>query len=234
MFLAFFKKENEGMIFSGSVVIIMFLTFSILFMTYSPNFALTKEIVNYENFIENDVRYRNNLERIYSKIYENISINNEFTFNDVDSKFVIEEKKNEKIEEIINLKILGEKVEEIIDISNKTDININILDEEPINEYDTWDYMVEVFHDGKLIKSVENKGLRINADLIYDEDTGEFNYGEYRIVITPYNAILDVEIKHEKIKDRIIEVSNDNMKYVFEMNNEKEKEVFYVKGINND
>lgn len=222
------NKNEKGMIFASTVLLVMLLTFAVLLMMFPPSFSSVKETQKYENYISNDVEYRNNLERVYAKIHENISINNNIIYEDISKIYNINELKNEKIERKIREKTFGEKIEKNIEINNKTDIIVNILDEEPINEYDTWDYIVSVYYDGVLIKSEENKNLKIDSKVIYNEDDGVFNYGTYKIIIEPYNAILDFEIKHDKIKERIIEVGNDDHVFVFSINNIDKKEVYYI------
>ena len=155
---------------------------------------------------------RNGLERLYGKFYENISHNKDVFYEDLEKTYKIVEKDLKTRNITINTK----KDTTSFKILNKTDINISI------NYYSTLDpeeegysyYGYEISYGGDTLYS--NSGLSsstlitIPSSFLYDEATGEFNYGNFQLSIHGVNASIDATISYNEQAYRKVEIIENN------------------------
>jgi 5-keto 4-deoxyuronate isomerase len=157
-------------------------------------------------FINDSVNNRSALERLYSALYQNISLGGKITYQDINKEFNIEEKEIQT--DPIELTLSNSETQ-IINIKNKTRILVTTQ-----YKSTSGDYSVYIYYGDKTIFNEDNlsanKSFTIPSTYVYNSETNTSHYGEYKIVITCNSCDVDTSISYEKQLHRKILVTDNN------------------------
>lgn len=173
-------------------------------------FRATKAV----NLIEPYVESRNGLERLYGKFFENISYNEITEYPDLHKNYQIIDKDIQMRDINLSLSGSGSKIFKVL---NKTDINIYINYYSTAIEDEPSYYNIKLLFGGNSIYENSNistgKSITIPNKFLYDETIGNFNYGDYTLVISTVNANVNATISYEEQFYRKVDIiENDDIK----------------------
>lgn len=189
--------------------------FSIVSVFYVPLINRYHSIIRTTELITPYVSERNALERLYSEFYENMSFNESLVYDDLGKTYEIIEKQVTTRKVNHNLTSGGTKNFTIL---NKTDVVINIgfLPFENLNPGVESYYSFDITFNGKtVIKDVVKNKVKNDTQIIipetfiYDETTGNFNYGNYVLNISTVNAYVDVDIEYYEQSYREVDIIDE-------------------------
>lgn len=179
-----------------------------------PTINTVKESKQLENSMELNLKNRIGLERIYSRLYENISYNEYVEYMDIDKKYRVEELVIEH--EVRELDVWSSsKTMFDIDINNKTwiDVDVTFTEYEDLEPGQWGYYNVYIKYSGAILVDddfTESTIASINDRDVYNETTGTFNYGEYHIELTPINGYIDAVVRYKEQMYREINLIENN------------------------
>lgn len=200
--------NKKGMIMLPTVFISLIITSTIIFISFcliqNSRFSIVRNFDNLNVFIKEKTA----TERLYKVFETNISRTKPIFYEDINKEYIIENIKTnyqtvEVIGSINNFKAIN------FDIKNITDIFIDLdfIENEPNDEDEDIDgyYNVElllngesIFTDIHKVGATSSVEIKIPKELIVDIDEEELNYGEYSLVISVNDGVIDYKINYEK------------------------------------
>jgi len=203
-------KNQRGYATIGVVVAILILTLAISTVFLNPILNTSLNTKQAKDIIPQYVQNMNGIERVYSKLKQNVSLNEPIIFEDISKEYEITEVNSEYQQE--NLSFTGNS--NSFSVNNKTDVNIGFQVSQVDSDF-TYYYDAKIVHNGETVASISNKNtdmtITIDEQYLYNETNGETNYGEYEIIIDTYNSSVESTVSFDKLTYREIKLSNENI-----------------------
>lgn len=203
-------KNQRGYATIGVVVTVLILTLAISTIFLNPILNTSLNTKQAKDIIPQYVQNMNGIERVYSKLKQNVSLNEPIIFSDISKEYEITEVNSEYQQE--NLSFTGNS--NSFSVNNKTDVNIGFQVSQVDSDFPYY-YDAKIVQNGETVASISNKNtdisITIDEQYLYNETNGETNYGEYEIIIDTYNSTVDSTVSFNQLTYREIELSNDNI-----------------------
>lgn len=215
--------NNKGYISSMVLVVILFFVFLVLMITYSSISNTNKESVD-SSFLNDEVVSSSNAkERLFSALSENISLVGNVNYEDLEQKYeVITNSENFEEQNLYFNSYQDVK----FSINNKTPIDIRMV-VSPIDTDESYSYSARLTKDGvdllngEALNLSQDDEFNVDSDFIYNESTGEFNYGDFNLVFDELNnCTVSVYVNYQKLIEREVEVKNNLFNRNIVINNE--------------
>lgn len=217
-------RNDKGFATIGVVVAVLIATMIVISIFLNPILNTTVNMKESKEIIPKYVNNISGMERLYSVFKENISHNQDLTFEDIEKDYSITEKSSDysQVELVVN----GNN--DTFYVNNKTDIDISFK-VVPIDSELPHSYNIDlVLNNSESVASKENlsndASIEIPEDFLYNEDTGETNYGYYSLSINAKNANVLAKINYSKLEHREINIKNNNIEQVLSIDNSSKDE----------
>lgn len=208
--------NKRGFATIGIMMAVLFVSMVIIGTFFNPIYNTSVNIEDSKSLTPKYIDNMNGLERLHATFYDNVSRTGEITFEDLNKSYVVDLVSEDY--SVVNKAIRNTGT---FNVNNKTYLNIEFAVESSETFYS---YDIEVKLNGEVI--VENKDLNKNTvveigeEFLYNEETGETNYGEFEINIVQNNAAIVANIEYENLDHREVTVSNEDFSRNIEINNE--------------
>lgn len=214
--------NNKGYATLTTLLIVLIITSALLLLFYDPILDTSKNVAQSSLIGKEMINDKNGEERLYSLLVDNISYEEKTIYADLNNEYEIKTL-NEEFETIeLNFK---SEMANGFSINNKTNITMD-FNVQVINPNEPHYYDVKLVVKGKDILDGQgldlkaNSVITVNSDKIYDKLTGETNYGNYMLNITPArNCNVDVVVTYEQLRYRELEIKGDNFRNVVVIEN---------------
>lgn len=219
--------NNKGSTSVGILVAVLLVIGIIMGVFFNPMLNLTLNVENSKDIIPNYINNINGMERLYSVLQNNISHNSDVIFEDIDKEYNIEE----LTAEYENITV-GKK----FTIENKTDITVN-MEIQPISQDEPYYYDIKlILNEDKVVFNktnlTNNSTMTVNSDFLYNQETGEINYGDFEIIVDSNNCNVSVKTEYDLLVYREINVSNKNINQNIGINNTTRDIYIIQEGVN--
>lgn len=218
--------NKKGAIGTGTLSSILILTF-IMIALFAPLVLNTNmKLVDLEEANDEYVKDMNGLERVFSIFAYNVSSEiNEVNYEDIDKEYKFKEvsyvdrKESESNAESKNILI-----------NNKTDVKIKTFVTSHKDHFPYYDVYVflndEVIYrkDGESSSFLE---IEIPEDFLYNTETGETNYGMYRVELKNRKNVshYNVEVEYTKLLERVVSIKGKRLDtQILKIDNSSKKE----------
>lgn len=207
--------NKRGFATIGIMMAVLFVSMIIIGTFFNPIYNTSVNIENSKSLTPKYIDNMNGLERLHATFYDNVSRSGEISFEDLNKSYKVD-----LVSE--DYSIVNETIRKngTFNVNNKTYLNIEF---EVESSKIVYSYDIEVKLNGKVI--VENKGLKKNTvieigeEFLYNEETGETNYGEFEINVVQNNAEIVANVEYENLDHREVIVSNEDFSRNIEINN---------------
>lgn len=207
--------NKRGFATIGIMMAVLFVSMVIIGTFFNPIYNTSVNIENSKSLTPKYIDNMNGLERLHATFYDNVSRSGEISFEDLNKSYKVDLVSEDY--SIVNETIRNNGT---FNVNNKTYLNIEF---EVESSKIVYSYDIEVKLNGKVI--VENKGLKKNTvieigeEFLYNEETGETNYGEFEINVVQNNAEIVANVEYENLDHREVIVSNEDFSRNIEINN---------------
>lgn len=207
--------NKRGFATIGIMMAVLFVSMIIIGTFFNPIYNTSVNIENSKSLTPKYIDNMNGLERLHATFYDNVSRSGEISFEDLNKSYKVDLVSEDY--SIVNETIRNNGT---FNVNNKTYLNIEF---EVESSKIVYSYDIEVKLNGKVI--VENKGLKKNTvieigeEFLYNEETGETNYGEFEINVVQNNAEIVANVEYENLDHREVIVSNEDFSRNIEINN---------------
>ena len=207
--------NKRGFATIGIMMAVLFVSMVIIGTFFNPIYNTSVNIENSKSLTPKYIDNMNGLERLHATFYDNVSRSGEISFEDLNKSYKVDLVSEDY--SIVNETIRNNGT---FNVNNKTYLNIEF---EVESSKIVYSYDIEVKLNGKVI--VENKGLKKNTvieigeEFLYNEETGETNYGEFEINVVQNNAEIIANVEYENLDHREVIVSNEDFSRNIEINN---------------
>lgn len=224
-------ENNKGFATIGVIVAVLIATMIVITIFFNPILNTSVDIKNSKETIPKYINNMNGIERTYSVFKENMSHNKDISFEDINKEYTISEV--DTVYSQIEITLNGSN--DTFNINNKTDVNIS-FEVFPIDPDETHSYNIDlVLNDSNKVISkdnvVNNTVLEIPDNFLYDENTGETNYGEYRLSVDTSNCNVTIKVQYDKLDYREINIKNHNIEQILAIDNSSEEngvEIYFI------
>lgn len=202
--------NNKGFATTGIILAVLLITMIVITLFLNPILNTSVNVKNSKEFIPEYVNNINGVERVYSVFKENISHNKDISFEDIGKEYRVTQIK----EDYSDIQLILDNYN-TFNVNNKTDINI-YFEVYPIDYELPHSYSVNVLlNNNKIVASaddmVNNSTMNIANSYLYNEETGETNYGEYKVDVDTTNCNVVIRVEYKKLDYREIKLSNENI-----------------------
>lgn len=188
-------------------MVVLFVSMTIMGTFFNPILSTTVNIENSKELTPNYINNMNGLERVHSIFKENVSHNETIRFEDIDRTYEVTQLAED-------YSVVRENIRnnESFEVNNKTNIRIEFKSEPTSPGNNSYDIQIKL--NGEVIVEDYNLSnntlIEIDNDYIYNEETGETNYGEFEININENRVNVVAEVLYNKLDYREVELSNEN------------------------
>ena len=225
--------NNKGFATTGIIFAVLLITMIVITLFLNPILNTSVNVKKSKEIIPEYVNNINGVERVYSVFKENISHNKDITFEDIGKKYKVTTVK----EDYLDIQLLLDNYN-TFNVNNKTDINI-YFEVYPIDYELPHSYSIDVLLDNnKVVASkdglVNNSTINVANSYLYNEETGETNYGEYKIDVDTTNCNVVTRVEYKKLDYREIELSNENIEQNIGIKNNTDRnsintEIYFIR-----
>ena len=225
--------NNKGFATTGIIFAVLLITMIVITLFLNPILNTSVNVKNSKEFTPEYVNNINGVERVYSVFKENISHNKDISFEDIGKEYRVTQIK----EDYSDIQLILDNYN-TFNVNNKTDINI-YFEVYPIDYELPHSYSVNVLlNNNKIVASadgmVNNSTMNIANSYLYKEETGETNYGEYKIDVDTTNCNVVTRVEYKKLDYREIELSNENIEQNIGIKNNTDRnsintEIYFIR-----
>ena len=208
-----FKLNKEGSIGIGAAFLVFIVTLgfvSVLYMSAANNLKISGKTTELNGHY---VNASNGKERLHGALYENLSLIGEVKYEDL----LQDTYEIETISESFSTRTINSTGGSAsFKLKNKTDINISVS-ATPLTLESVCNYYVSlVSENGKeMIQDSEvnhfDKSFHIPGDMLYNEQTGETNLGNFVFSMSSSGCIVNAQISYEELIEREISVKGNSL-----------------------
>ena len=208
-----FKLNKEGSIGIGAAFVVFIVTLgfiSILYMSAANNLKISGKTSELNGHY---VNASNGKERLHGALYENLSLIGEIEFEDLlEDTYEIATVSESFSTRTINL--TGGSLPFLL--KNKTDINISVS-ATPLTFESVCNYYVSLANENgtEMIQDTElnhyDKSFHIPGEMLYNEQTGETNLGNFVFSINSSGCVINAQISYEELVEREISVKGNSL-----------------------
>lgn len=222
-------ENDKGFATIGVIVAVLLTTMIVISVFFNPILNTTVDMKNSKDIVPKYTNNMNGIERTYSVFKNNMSHNKNISFEDIDKEYIV----NEVDAEYSLTELALNRTNNSFSIDNKTDVKV-FIEVFPIDPEESHSYNVDlVLNDSVNIVNkdgvINDTTLEIPENFLYDEATGETNYGEYKLLVDTNNCNVVINVQYNKLDYREISIKNQDIEQVLAIDNSLDKtEIYFI------